>query len=235
MNSFKNTKNSKFTFGKMAAVESLLMVVVLLILPRSLAIATIVKGPLAFHDDAFADSARMITGTVGSFSGGATDVNDALTGDNLTKAFEIGEFNQGEMVELAFLDNPIINGPDFDLVVFEKIATDGFDVAVDLGGGLFSTFIHYEPVSEGFSEGGSVNAARINLDDFGLKVGSITRVIRILEDNYDSAELAGAGAYNIPEPSSFVMVLSTSVMGSLLFTTRRRKWTVKIFGWDDPF
>ena len=118
--------------------------------------ASIMKGSLTFDDNAFADAARMIVGDIGSFFGGATNVNDALTGPSLATGFGIGEFDRDEIVELSFLDNFIVNAPGPDLVVYEGSAANGFDVAIDLGGGVFSNFVHFEPVSQGFSEGGTI-------------------------------------------------------------------------------
>jgi hypothetical protein len=176
--------------------------------------AVIVKGPLIFADNAFADTASMVSGSIDVFKG-ATTLEEAITGSNLAAGFEIAAFNSGEMVEVGFDDNVIVNLPGEDLVVFEGAIEDGFDVAVGLGGTRFSSYIHYEPVYQGFTETWLVNAAFIDLDDFGLPPGGVVSLIRIREDDHDSAEIAGAAA--IPEPAALLLL----GLGGLALLKRR--------------
>jgi hypothetical protein len=179
---------------------------------------SITKGSLTFDDNAFADSAQMIVGSIDSFDGGATDVNDALTGSDLSKMFGLFEFDGSEIVEVSFTDNAIYNGAGFDLVVYEMHFAEGVKLAVDLGGGVFSSYLSFGAAGEGFIEGGTVNAARINLDAFGLGAGAIVDTIRIMPDS-NTPELSGAAAFNntdtvtvIPEPSTFI---AWSLLGGL--------------------
>ena len=182
---------------------------------REPANASIVKGALVFDDDAFADTASMIVGSIDAFQGPATTVQEAICGLNLATAFEIGEFDDGKIVEIGFSDNSIVNYPGPDLVIYEAHYPDGFDVALDLGGGAFSPFVHFETAYQGFSEGGFQNAALIDLSDFGVGANELVSTIRVLEDDYDSAELSGIGALNsVPEPGTAAL-LAMWVIGIL--------------------
>ncbi len=177
-------------------------------IPRVSVEADIIKGSLVFDDNAFADTATMIVGSIDDFSGPATTLEEAITGPNLGAGFEIGEFNDGEIVEVGFLDNAIVNWDGPDLVVYEAHNADGFDVAVSLPGDLFSSFIHFEPVYQGFIENGYQNAALVDLSDYGLVANSLVSVIRIGEDDYDSAEITGIGAlHSVPEPATVLLLM----------------------------
>ena len=129
--------------------------------------ASIVKGALVSDDDAFADTASMIVGAIDAFQGPAMTVQEAICGRNLVTAFEIGEFNEGETVEIGFADISIVDYLGPDLVIFEAHYPNGFDVALDLGGGAFSPHIHFETAYQGFNERGFQNAALIDISDFG--------------------------------------------------------------------
>jgi hypothetical protein len=194
---------------------SVILMVFTLPLDVESATASIVKGSLVFDNNAFADNAKMIAGSIISFEGGATSVKDALTGPDLSTAFDIGEFNQGEVVQVDFLDNAVINATGFDLVVYERHSPDCFDVAVGIGANQYTSFLHFVPVYENFIEGGGyVNAARIDLLDFGVGAGATVSSIRIRESSYDSAELAGIAAFhsvNVPEPTTLALLSITAV------------------------
>ena len=110
------------------------------------------------------------------------------------------------------------SGPD--LVVYEAHSEDGFDVAVSLPGDVFSSFIHFEPVYQGFIENGYQNAALVDLSDFGVGANRLVSVIRIGEDDYDSAEISGIGAlHSVPEPATVLLLMLGGV--TLASHTRR--------------
>lgn len=189
-------------------MQRLLFVLVLLAFPLntiSLANAAIVKGDLTLHDNAFADTATVVSGSVGN----GRPLSEILAGPDLGTSLGIGDFNRGEIIDVSFLNNTILNRPGYDLVIYEKHAADGFDLALEINPGVFSEFRHFETTRQNFSENGYVNAAFVDLSDYGLLPMSTVDTIRVLEDDGDSAELAGFAAIHsaVPEPGTIILAL----------------------------
>ena len=179
-------------------------------------------GGYNFEDNAFAD-------TLISSSGGYS-----VTGDSLAAA--LTDKNPGtfalsttlgvtDFVQLGFTDNVLVNGLGADLVLFELGVPSVFGVSITIGG----TTRSYASVSTGAQAGGfGLNAAAIDLSDFGIAFGASLSSIVILMGDASNTQpsLSLVGALNsrelgsqIPEPAS----LSLAVIALLgLAATRRR-------------
>ncbi|MEM7498250.1 MAG: hypothetical protein AAF371_09705 [Pseudomonadota bacterium] len=132
-------------------------------------------GGFAFDDNAFADEVTASTGdfelfdTPPSLSAALTDTDPG------TGAFS---FDKGASVTLRFVDNVLINGPGRDLVLFETGVVDTFRVTID---GVTRDVLSS---STGETAGGfDLNAAAIDLSEFGLGSGARISEVRIALDH----------------------------------------------------
>ncbi|MBM4017347.1 MAG: PEP-CTERM sorting domain-containing protein [Planctomycetes bacterium] len=185
--------------------------------PPAHAQASIIKGPLTFQDAAFADAASMVTGGVGYYN--ASTLQEALTGDNL--ASYVTDFDAGERLEIGFTDNWITNDPGPDLAIFEAMLPDEFSVAVFADGHKMASLTEFRPFVPtpiGTIDGLPMNAALVDLSDYGLPAGAVVTWILIRSDASSSAEIAGAAA--LPEPAALALLGAGAAM---LLAGRRRQ------------
>jgi hypothetical protein len=188
---------------------------------------SITIGPYTFAagEQAFADDASFISGSPtyialdpgtssNTFVGNTTtDLDLALTGSDIT----IGVDGGGIIFILSFTDNVIVNGPGFDLVVFEVGGAEPFEIALLVSGSLtsfqsFETSFTGSTVGEvvGTTNTGALNAAEIDLSVFGVAAGdTVSRIIVRSKPRgkspgtFAGADLVAFGAFNsapVPEP-----------------------------------
>ena len=121
----------------------------------------------------------------------------------------------GTVIQLDF-DNPIVDLPEEDLMVFEFGGTaDRFAVAVG-DGSDFSEFRTYQGQSE-FQEGGHwINPASIELSEYSYLPSDLT-CIRVAVPEGESYRPDIAGAATIPEPSTLLLL----TLGGLAVMRRR--------------
>jgi hypothetical protein len=131
----------------------------------------------------------------------------------------------GAYVQLGF-SQPIVNGPGYDLALFELGTEDTFKLSLTLAG----TTNEYLSAYTGFSVNDgdfvyNLNVAQINLDDFGLSLGATVDQIVVgldIESIYGkrpSLSLAGA-LDQVPVPGAF-WLLGSGLLG-LAGMSRRR-------------
>ena len=166
----------------------------------------------------FADSLISSNGTF-TTSGGS--VAAVLTDhDPATCAFSS---SQGAYVQLGF-SNPIVNGPGYDLALFELGLPDTFKLSLTLGG----TTIQYLSSDTGFFAGMyNLTVAMINLDDFGVPVGAMVDQIVVgldIQSIYGNRpSLCLAGALNsVPVPGA-VGLLGSGLLGLVGMGRRRSR------------
>lgn len=170
----------------------------------------------------FADSLISSSGTF-TTSGGS--VAAVLTDhDPGTYAYSS---DSGAYVQLGF-SHSIVNGPGYDLALFELGTPDTFKLSLTLGG----TTIQYLSSDTGFSVSANgfvynLNAAQINLDDFGLPVGATVDQIAVGLDvqsiyrNRPSLSLAGA-LNSVPVPGA-IGLLGSGLLGLVGMGRRRSR------------
>jgi len=205
------------------------LVVEVLILASGVAQAAIVIGGLTFEDNAFADT--VISGGGGDIFGGATTVEQAVTGCNLDT------YVNGVVLELGFTDNVLTNYANaWDLVVFDILSDgDNFTVAVDFPSlyANISAFLPGPNAHLGYNGNGLVICATyVDLSDLGVPVGG---TISSLAFGGQALELAAVGAINlpfptlpspdgtVPEPSTLIIWSLLGGLGITIGWRRRRK------------
>ena len=182
-------------------------------------------GGFTFEDNAFADS---LDGSLGTFT---TDPPGDTLESVLTDIDEnTGAFSRdfGALVQLGFTDNSVVNGTGTDLVLFElgTGSVDRVGVSLEFGG----TEVLYDFSSPTGISG--LNAAEINLDDFGIAAdASISSVIIRLDIESGQMTvplLTEVGALNsatvnpVPVPAA-VWMFGTGVIGLVGIGRRRRQ------------
>ena len=187
--------------------------------------ATTTVAGINFQDNAFADTVLSSSGIY--TLGGATTLQDAVTGSSLTHyAFS---FSPGAYIQAGFSDNYLVNGLGNDLALFEYGVPDTFAVSVTVGGVTHS----YLSVATGFTgvvDGTTwdVNVAEINLDDFGVAAGAELSSIVIGMDTQGSGgtvpSLGVVGALNsspvnqsVPDAGSTISLLGMAFLGFGVF------------------
>jgi len=139
---------------KRVVVSSILV----LVFGCSITRATITLSGLSFDDNAFADQVVEINGTW------VNNVAAAVLGPNITNNTVNLPYDESAYIKVAFTDNTVVNATGADLVVFESTGSDpGCPARITVEG---LTHTYATPW-----RGGVVNAAIIDLDDFGVAPG----------------------------------------------------------------
>lgn len=165
-------------------------------------------GGYVFDDTAFADS---LTGSAGNWTTAGGSLAASLTGSDASDyAFS---FDAGSFAALAFTDNVALNGAGADLVVFELGVDDFISLTIN---GITHNYL---TSSTGETAGGfSLNAAAIDLSDYG--VGSVSNFS--LNGGVDNggtvASYTVIGALHVPAPASAALL----GLGGLAISRRRR-------------
>lgn len=185
------------------------------------ATAATVVGGYTFDDNAFADT---LISSSGAFTTAGGSLVSVLTDtDAGTYAFSR---DLGAYVELGFTDNTLVNGTGADLVLFELGVPSIFKLSLTINGITRS----YASAFTGSTAGGfNLNAAAIDLDDFGMPVGaSLGSIVIGMDDDSNTApSLSLVGALNSGRPGSQVPTPGTLALAGLALlglgaTARRR-------------
>jgi hypothetical protein len=181
------------------------------------AAASVTKGPYTFDENAFADDAIVVHANVGYVN--AASLHDALAGADLTSWATLDV--NGIMAVGFEGDHHVVNGPGADLVVFDEGAPDSFSLAVyTTYPSQYTSYISYMPVAiVGQVDGYSMNAAEIDLNDFGVAADAEIQWM-LVKGSINTAEIAGIGALNFsPEPATLVLL----GLGAGALLARRRR------------
>ncbi len=194
---------------------------------------TVAEFTFAAGEEAFADEALVTSGVVTGAT--AEQVQSTLVGSNLGDSIRVITPDVA-VIEIAFSDNAIVNGPGTDLVIFELSGSkpavgfadvnERFEVSV-LDGPDFSNFVEVVPVNTGFlaphDDSLSVYVVEIDLTSFGFPAGQVTNRVQIrLVDHLASrsADPTALGALNsVPEPGTGLLLS----VGLLVLSARRRR------------
>jgi hypothetical protein len=172
------------------------------------ATAAVIIDGFTFADNAFADSLISSSGSYTTSGGSLVTVLTDI--DEGTYAFS---FTPGAYVDLGFTDNLLVNGAGADLVLFELGVPDTFKVSLTVGG---TTISYLSTFTGSFAAGFALNAASINLDDFGVPAGgSLSHIVVGLDTASASGtvpSLSLVGALNsssvvtVPEPATLALL-----------------------------
>jgi len=166
-------RTRQFLLGALLLIEGIASPHIASAAPITVAGFTFAQGELDFADDAV-----VISGTVTGAT--AAQVRSTLIGASLRDSIRLITPDVA-VVEIAFSDNAIVNGPGTDLVIFELSgsgrpvgyadATERFEFSV-LGASGFSPFAEVIPVNTGFLAPHDVTLSayvvQIDLADFGF-------------------------------------------------------------------
>lgn len=169
--------------------------------------ATITVGGYTFDDNAFVDA---VTGSSGTFKlvGGSTIASVILDKDPSTY---LSSRDTGAYLDLAFTDNVAVNGPGTDIVLFELGYPDTWTVTINgitktaasIATGQFITL---------YSVDYSLNAATLDLTDFGIPTGGTVDSLRLSFNltplTQATTSLVGAlNSESVPEPATWAMMV----------------------------
>jgi hypothetical protein len=166
-----------------------------LLLGSTTASATITLTGVSFEDNAFADEVLEVQGVwLGNVS--------AVLGPTINDCTWNQARDENAFIKVAFTDNSIRNGPGADLVMFEETGADPGDPVKITISGITQTYP--TPLRSG-----PVNAAFVDLDDFGIAPGDCIAVMT-LWGGATEPEYMGIGALNngcaIPAPAAAGLV-----------------------------
>jgi hypothetical protein len=199
--------------------------------------AVTIYGGYTFDDKAFADQATNLdTGSI-SLAGGATDVNDALSGFSPTKGiFNIGVPGRSNHFQLDFTDLYAVNNPGDDIVFFEaRYSSDPYQISVREVGNSFTRFINYgagDFVDTGATaiRSSTAYALAFDLSDFELSSGAEVDAMqfRALQnsDGITEGDPVMAGVLNsgapepVPEPTT-MLLFGTGLLGLIGFGRKK--------------
>ena len=178
---------------------------------------TMVAG-INFQDNAFADS--VISSSGGYTLTGAATLSGAVTGSSLNK-YALSDSTRGASLMLGFTDNFLVNGAGNDLVLFEFGTASTFSVTVlGITHNYLSAATGYTTVF-GLTTVG-INAAQINLSDFGIADGTQFSSILIgmgVGPSVPSLSVAGAlntapvGPASLPDAGATITMLGMAFVG----------------------
>jgi len=187
--------------------------------------ADIIKGTLSFANNAFADDAVALANTDGiTTQPPGLTIAQAVCGSDLssfTWNFKVG------VIEIGFLNHQLTNQPGPDLAIFEAMElNDEFKVAVFMSDHDMQTatgYLAYAPTYLGIVDGFAMNVALVDLSDFAVAAAAEVSWIRILSEDPNSVEIAGAGAHPVaaPEPSTMVFLVAGGLAAILGRRLRR--------------
>lgn len=164
-----------------------------------------------------------------------TDLNAAITGSDITFGLGGGGIN----VDIIYENALIVNGAGSDLVIFETVAEEDFELALHIGNTLTS-FQTYFSVFTGLTIGdvlgngntAKLNAVEIDLSDFGLAIGATISTLRLytelggntVPNTTDGADIVAIGALHItavPIPPALYL-FGSGLLGLIGFARRRK-------------
>jgi len=168
---------------------------VVLFLSSTNAGATVTLTGISFEDNAFADEILEVQGTwLGNVS--------AVLGPTINDCTWNSPRDENAFIKVAFTDNSIVNGSGADFVMFEETGVDPGDAVKVTIAGVTNMYV---PAWRS----GPVNAAFIDLDDFGVAPGDRVSVMT-LWGGATEPEYMGIGALNngcpIPAPAAVWLV-----------------------------
>jgi len=177
-------------------------------------------GGFQFESNAVADTVSIVAGSEPTFyrcgktgDDGAPTLPGLTAAESATRVVTDGiadaEIFGRSVLDVAFVDNVAVNEDGPDLAVFESGRPESFTVAVfDPLTRSFTPPILFTPAPTGFLGGCGfqLNAAQVDLTDFGVEPGTSRALVRI--DNLgapgccDGADLMDVAAFHSGAPAS---------------------------------
>jgi hypothetical protein len=168
--------------------------------------ASIVLGGITFDDNAFADEVVSYTPGIiferqltSPFDRIVTTPEDAVLGADL--ASSTISMSGGEILEVAFTDNAVVNHSGNDLAIFELFGSVEFgNITINsITSSLSGISLGSIPIP-GTSFSNFVNVAKVDLSDFGIGLGDSISSLSLAVTG-SSSEYAAFGAI-IPIPAA---------------------------------